>query len=415
MAALVVLALPTLLWPSSRGASTATPTLAPGRTLRQSPEGDASPPPTQGPPLFVSYAAAGGAANQLYGHINALAVGLNLTRAGLNITLVTNSAQSRKNSTLFRDALTQYDQQPLDSMVDWARMQVYWEPRGLRLQRAANTSQCVYRDLVNYKHRMNITQMDHYPAPLAFSMLREAVENGTTGPVTPPCVHLFLGNPIVLLNHPSSWPYQLPAVHGLFFPPDVQQAADEVLSAMTGLGHPSFFGLHLRLEDDYIKYAGLLKGKSPLSKQDPLGEYIRTMKAANFTQSAPVYVASGLFISKPPAEIKALEDRLRAEGVLGTMLHKQQLLEPTRLAGFHTEQLALIDLLVMLKAQVLVGDDASSFSAFAREYRAMQGIPKGTYFSVAEYPLPSPCREDEKCEDINQYSFCPPAGACALA
>ena len=84
-------------------------------------------------------------------------------------------------------------------------------------------------------------------------------------------------------------------------------------------------------------------------------------------------------------------------------------------AGFHTEQLALIDLLVMLKAQVLVGDDASSFSAFAREYRAMQGIPKGTYFSVAEYPLPSPCRDDEKCEDINQYSFCPPAGACSLA
>ena len=35
----------------------------------------------------------------------------------------------------------------------------------------------------------------------------------------------------------------------------------------------------------------------------------------------------------PVVEIKALEGRLRAEGVLGTMLHKQQLLDPARLAG----------------------------------------------------------------------------------
>ena len=43
--------------------------------------------------------------------------------------------------------------------------------------------------------------------------------------------------------------------------------ADDLLKTMSSRGHPSFFGLHLRLEDDYIKYAGLLKGKSPLSKQ----------------------------------------------------------------------------------------------------------------------------------------------------
>ena len=41
----------------------------------------------------------------------------------------------------------------------------------------------------------------------------------------------------------------------MFFPPRVQQAADAVLKAMADISGPSFFGLHLRVEDDFITYA----------------------------------------------------------------------------------------------------------------------------------------------------------------
>ena len=87
-------------------------------------------PPLAHTPVFVSYAAAGGAANQLLGHVNALAVGHHL-----NATLVTSVAQSRQNTTMYKRGLTKYDRQDVDTMVDFARMQQYWAEKGVGLRK----------------------------------------------------------------------------------------------------------------------------------------------------------------------------------------------------------------------------------------------------------------------------------------
>ncbi len=48
-------------------------------------------------------------------------------------------------------------------------------------------------------------------------------------------------------------------------------------------------------------------------------------------------------------------------------------------AGLHSEQLALLDLLILARAQRFVGFAASTFSYYLREHRALaHGLPKAT-------------------------------------
>lgn len=51
--------------------------------------------------------------------------------------------------------------------------------------------------------------------------------------------------------------------------------------------------------------------------------------------------------------------------------------------GLHSEQLALVDLLVLARAARFVGDSRSTFSIFLRERRALAGVPRATFHSVA--------------------------------
>ena len=120
----------------------------------------------------------------------------------------------------------------------------------------------------------------------------------------------------------------------------------------------------------------------------------------------------------PRAEIDALVAQLRGLGVFGRLAYKEQLLPqgtrqgepraasflfalhaapaqpaaplqrssagwascarpPSRPpAGLHSEQLALVDMLVLAEAQAAVGHCMSSFSSFLRELRALRGAPK---------------------------------------
>ncbi len=61
---------------------------------------------------------------------------------------------------------------------------------------------CASHHLVNHTHRMNITTLAFYPAEVALFTLRGIIWNLTRIQPRPPCVHLDLGNPIVMLNHP---------------------------------------------------------------------------------------------------------------------------------------------------------------------------------------------------------------------
>lgn len=52
-------------------------------------------------------------------------------------------------------------------------------------------------------------------------------------------------------------------------------------------------------------------------------------------------------------------------------------------AGLHSEQLALIDFIVLSRAERLLGDSRSTFSMFLREYRLLRGMPRETFFAVS--------------------------------
>lgn len=118
------------------------------------------------------------------------------------------------------------------------------------------------------------------------------------------CVVIFIGRPIVLLNHrrqvkpvndervqdklsvllPSccrSYPMGAAVANGMFFAPAVVDAAMKILAT---INDAQFLGAHLRLEDDW----------RALLKEDPLDTYLALMKAAGYNENSTVYVASGL-------------------------------------------------------------------------------------------------------------------------
>lgn len=107
------------------------------------------------------------------------------------------------------------------------------------------------------------------------------------------------------------------------FAPEVVHAADTILRIITQ-NHTSFLGVHLRIESDWIrrleggttKKVGMVSLHSlhtgmsvpstwhllqavldlkNLPMQNPIGAYVNTMNAANFTSTAAVYFASGIF------------------------------------------------------------------------------------------------------------------------
>lgn len=108
---------------------------------------------------------------------------------------------------------------------------------------------------------------------------------------------------------------------------------------------------------------------------------------------------------EPPADVLEIERHLKESDVTGPVYHKELFLSLMELkgmfvykrkvkpnylsfkellfdSGLHSEQLALVDMLVLLKASKVVGDTRSSFSAFIKEYRHLVGYSNETFRSV---------------------------------
>ena len=54
------------------------------------------------------------------------------------------------------------------------------------------------------------------------------------------------------------------------------------------------------------------------------------------------------------------------------MVTKEELLPPAELAALHSEQRALVDLLILTRSAALVGHGVSTFSCLARDLRALR-------------------------------------------
>ncbi|KAI8462190.1 MAG: hypothetical protein J3K34DRAFT_450571 [Monoraphidium minutum] len=168
----------------------------------------------------------------------------------------------------------------------------------------------------------------------------------------------------VLFCLPRSRPIIAYAANQITFAPSVTKVADLILSKLPG----KFNGAHLRIEPDF----SIAFGNTPLSL------FINAMKSFGYNSEAPVYVASGVFTSEDTSEQANVTGTLVINEVVSTVLHKKQFVPRGTLQGLTSEQLALIDLLVLSRADKVVGHCQSSFSWFLMEWRALHGLPRNT-------------------------------------
>ncbi|GAB4815103.1 hypothetical protein N2152v2_002149 [Parachlorella kessleri] len=187
-----------------------------------------------------------------------------------------------------------------------------------------------------------------------------------------PCVYLWHGGTLFALNTSGLRGVAAEAARGVFFNRTIVALADQILAAMDP-GSRGFNGLHLRLEKDVAAWhqgAGGMEGA--------LQSFLDGMKAAKFADRSTLYVASGMLSYNASREWLTIETKIEALGLAEQIAYKERFLRASQLAGLHSEQLALIDFLVLLKSQRLCGLAESSFSYLLVEMRALQGRPKST-------------------------------------
>jgi hypothetical protein len=155
----------------------------------------------------------------------------------------------------------------------------------------------------------------------------------------------------------------------LFFAPVVHQLADQVLQGMAEHA-PYFNGAHLRVEADAMDWARTMGGVDVY-----WGEYLKAMQTAGFDDKAPMYIATGLLSYEAGhATLDHFMANLTAEGLCERVAFKEQFLDSAELGALHSEQKALVDLLVLAKAHRFVGFEPSTFSFFLSQYRVLQGL-----------------------------------------
>ncbi|GAB4821677.1 hypothetical protein N2152v2_008723 [Parachlorella kessleri] len=327
-------------------------------------------------PLYLSYNPVWGLCNQLWDHIHMVAVA-----AHMNASLVKSVAYTREPAAGFSQKFGTFGfvQIPLESLLDVERMRAYWAKRGLVIvEEPPGPPQCLTGSMAKQLNKL-ASDKQHWTVPEAAQHI--AVKVGQLvrpvlrrDPGLDLCAQLYMGNPLFFIHQRRSLPFMNMAVQGLFYNSTVEQAAQAIRSGLVRKAGTGFQGVHLRIERDWGWFVD--------HKQDLLGCFIAVMQTAGFSNSSACYVASGIFGYESEAAIQALEGRLSREGVCGSLLHQQLFLAPEVIAGLHLEQRALVDLLVLSRAGKLVGDTRSTFSQFARELRALHGLPKHTFFSV---------------------------------
>ncbi len=85
-----------------------------------------------------------------------------------------------------------------------------------------------------------------------------------------------------------------------------------------------------------------------------------------------LYVASGLLTYKGSDLWSYVTSALAPYA--RRLVHKEMFLSAKELQGLHSEQLALLDFLVLVHSNNFVGISTSTFSVFLREYRHVTGF-----------------------------------------
>jgi hypothetical protein len=92
--------------------------------------------------------------------------------------------------------------------------------------------------------------------------------------------------------------------------------------------------------------------------------YLQACRRAGFSSSHSLYVASGLLSYAGHEEVFWLNATLSP--MAKNILYKEMFLNQKELADLNTEQLALLDFLVLAQCQTFVGIGSSTFSVYLR-------------------------------------------------
>ncbi|GAB4819747.1 hypothetical protein N2152v2_006793 [Parachlorella kessleri] len=327
-----------------------------------------------------------GLCNSFYSHLGAL--GLAST---LGADLVVPPAWHRSSYAVL-DPASWYQGTPAD-VLDLEAMDKYWQKRGGLRVHKASAGQTLTAKLqgphevpgVPYSSVQTRCLKLYLPGDRHFTL--QPLQNVSRAvlariqPLVRPllaggpqnldsvCVLVHIGAAFTLAHGPSSLPILTDAARGLFFNRDIVAAAESIIQRLP----PRYYGLHLRMEYDFEAL-----GRTP---ERPLMAYVEVMRRAHFNASTPVYVASAIF-NDMPEDAGLVKRRLRKRGVVGQLHYHRQFLDSRVRTGFKSEQLALLDFLVLERAERIVGFCQSSFSWYLREQRALRGVSKSTLLMV---------------------------------
>ena len=165
------------------------------------------------------------------------------------------------------------------------------------------------------------------------------------------------------LDTKDSWRYA-EVVSRVKFNSTLSMLADIVVASMkdSDKHRPAFTGVHLRIEADTLYF---YMGDAFNERHHLLRHFKEVIY--NFNAENTVYIAAALN-KTGEAEIASILGR--------KVVTKSMVLDQALLASLDSEQLAILDFLVLSKARYFVGYTASSMSYFCKEYRVLQGWPR---------------------------------------
>ncbi|KAI7838016.1 hypothetical protein COHA_008197 [Chlorella ohadii] len=186
-----------------------------------------------------------------------------------------------------------------------------------------------------------------------------------------PYVVLDLPCSFFSLRSLSNLPMVTEVARSLAFAPRLHAMADRVVAALTDGGRLPFNGVHLRVEKDARDWASIMGGT-----QVVWSGYLKTMRAVGFNSSTRLYAASGMLTYGASDEMARVKNYLIRTGLCSEVHHKEQYIPQKELEALNSEQKALLDFLVLARADRFAGFGSSTFSFYLREYRALQGIAR---------------------------------------
>ena len=329
--------------------------------------------------VSVTYYPGGGLCNQLVGIINTFAVAY---AAQASVQLQPSAYRDSFNTLYHNINWTTSD---ISSILDIKRMRQYWSGHGMSIDDYLNMTAFPVHGLQSQSRVLAEMNLHDQPSrhllswanrvhAAALIQIGEAMDDNTSlaGHLT---VTVNLGWPTERIKISSHANVFARVLKSMVFAPNLERIAINVIDKLNQLA-PSFNGVHLRIEDDYVHHPYLDHQNTCNNSLHCLdAQYVPAMKRAKFTQQVPLFVASGIFTARPEYQLRVVQTLIPFGSCI---LHKEDLVDKQELDYLNSEQLAVIDFMLMRRTAKFVGVFDSSFSKLVARFRETDGHESST-------------------------------------